>query len=120
MKMTVLAVLLASSLAADEKPHNTMSFDPAKRSPKASLADASWLVGRWTGTALGGGETEELWLEPKAGSKVSTFRMTKDNQVVFYELVTITEENGSLTLNIKHFHPDLKGWEDRGRFCDSR
>jgi hypothetical protein len=112
-----LAVLLTGAAVMGQNlgnHPNTISFDPAKGSPKATLAEASWLTGRWTGVGLGG-ETEELWLQSKAGSMLCTFRLINDNQVVFYEIVTITEENGSLTLNIKHFHPDLKGWEDRDK-----
>jgi hypothetical protein len=117
MKLCLLLVLLAVCSGADEKftvHQNTMSFDPAKGSPKATLADAAWLVGRWIGAGLGG-QSEEVWLRPQGGSMLSTFREIHDTQIVFYELVTISEENGSLTLSIKHFHPDLKGWEDRDR-----
>ena len=28
-------------------------------------------------------------------------------------LELITEENGSLAIKLKHFHPDLRGWEER-------
>ena len=36
-----------------------------------------------------------------------------DEVVQFYELCTITEENRSLLLRIKHFDKDLKGWEEK-------
>lgn len=34
-------------------------------------------------------------------------------QPIFYELLLITEENGSLAIKLKHFHADLRGWEER-------
>ena len=41
------------------------------------------------------------------------YRMIKDGKPVFYELLLIAEENGSLAIKLKHFHGDLRGWEDR-------
>ena len=41
------------------------------------------------------------------------YRMIKDGKPVFYELLLITEENGSLAIKLKHFHADLRGWEER-------
>jgi len=103
------------SRAGDDKPsprHNTIPFDPAKGSPKATLADASWLVGRWVGAGPDD-QNEEVWLAPQAGSILSTSRAVKSNRVEFYELTTITEENGSLVMNIKLFNADLKGWQEK-------
>ena len=44
---------------------------------------------------------------------VGYFRFVKDNKVVFYEIVTIVETNGTLAMRLKHFHADLKGWEEK-------
>lgn len=41
------------------------------------------------------------------------FRLLKEDKVVFYEFFRIAEENGSLVLRLKHFHSDLKGWEEK-------
>ena len=46
------------------------------------------------------------------------FKLVKDNKVQFYEICTISEENGSLMLRIKHFNPDLKGWEEKDETVD--
>ena len=46
-------------------------------------------------------------------SMLGMFRFVKDGKVVFYELMTIAEENKSLVLKIKHFNPDLSGWEEK-------
>ena len=42
------------------------------------------------------------------------YRLVRDGKPVFYELLTLVEENGTLMLRLKHFHPDLKGWEEKG------
>ena len=32
---------------------------------------------------------------------------------MFYELLTLTEKNGSVVLRLKHFNADLTGWEEK-------
>lgn len=44
---------------------------------------------------------------------MGTYRVLKDEGVAFYELITISEEDGTLILRLKHFHSDLTGWEER-------
>lgn len=44
---------------------------------------------------------------------VIAFRVVRDGGVEFYEIVTIAEQEGSLVLALKHFRPDLVGWEER-------
>jgi len=43
------------------------------------------------------------------------YRLVKDGKPVFYELVTISEEKGSLVIRLKHFNPDLTGWEEKDK-----
>jgi hypothetical protein len=86
--------------------------DDAAARPRATLADVAWLEGEWRGKALGG-EVEETWGPPKAGAMLCMFRLVKDGKPVFYELVAIVEVDGSLEVRVKHFHPDLTGWEER-------
>jgi hypothetical protein len=82
--------------------------------PEATLKDVAWLEGKWTGTGLGG-QAEDLWSSPAAGAMPGIFRLVKDGKVVFYELMTMVEVEGSLELRLKHFHPDLKGWEEKDK-----
>ncbi len=42
-------------------------------------------------------------------------RLIKDGKPVFYELLTVVEEYGSLMLRLKHFNADLTGWEEKGK-----
>jgi hypothetical protein len=49
---------------------------------------------------------------------IGHFRMTNDSGVVFYELLQVREEGGSLVYRVKHFHPDLRGWEEKDAAVD--
>jgi hypothetical protein len=91
----------------------------AQAQPKATLADMAWLAGHWTGTGLGG-VSEEVWSEPAAGAMMGMYRLVVGGKVVFYELLTLVEENGSLALKLKHFNADLTGWEEKDRFVTFR
>ena len=37
----------------------------------------------------------------------------KDEAIGFYEFLIISEVDSSLVLRLKHFHADLKGWEEK-------
>ncbi|MDP5028289.1 MAG: hypothetical protein NWQ14_08685, partial [Flavobacterium sp.] len=39
---------------------NTLNYNDEKGSPKATLQDAKWIIGNWTGEALGG-ICQETW-----------------------------------------------------------
>ena len=92
--------------------------DPDSRAP-ANLQDVSWLVGSWTGEAFGS-KFEEVWNPPSAGSMVGMWKLMKDDQVVFYELMLIVEEEGSLSLKVKHFTDDFIAWETKEDFVRFR
>ncbi|WP_111707560.1 DUF6265 family protein [Lutibacter citreus] len=95
---------------------NTLKLNDEK-SPKATLNDVSWISGYWVGEALGG-VTEEVWTSPLGDSMMGSFKLVNDGKVSFYELCTISEENESLILRIKHFNNDLKGWEEKDNTID--
>lgn len=46
------------------------------------------------------------------------FKLVKDGKVSFYEVLALMEEAGSLIIRLKHFHGDLKGWEERDKTID--
>jgi hypothetical protein len=46
--------------------------------------------------------------------RLAQYRHLKDDKPLFYELLTLGEERGSLVIRLKHFNPDLTGWEERG------
>ena len=80
------------------------------------LADLSWLEGSWEGTGIGGARATEVYSGVAGGQIVGHFRQLKpDGSVMFYELVTIDEKDGQLRYRLKHFNPDLTGWETQAK-----
>ncbi len=118
----VLSVLFGLSTVAGAQSLQTEHVyeldDPDSR-PPATLQDVSWLVGSWTGDAFGSA-FEEVWNAPSAGSMVGMWKLMKDDQVVFYELMLIVEEEGSLSLKVKHFADDFSAWEVKEDFVRFR
>ena len=42
------------------------------------------------------------------------FKLLQDGETAFYELMLILEEEeGALVLRLKHFNPDITGWEEK-------
>ena len=109
-----LLIVASNSLAEDKLTANTLRLSPGEKSPPATIADMQWYAGRWTGSGLGG-VNEEIWSPPSSGTMMGMYRMTKDGKAMFYELLLIAEEDGSLAVKLKHFHPDLRGWEERDK-----
>ncbi|MCA9106963.1 MAG: hypothetical protein KDA83_16195 [Planctomycetales bacterium] len=79
---------------------------------QGSLEAMSWLEGHWVGSGLGG-EVEEVWSSPRDGQMMGMFRFLRDGKVAFYELLTLSERDGGIELRVKHFGPDLVGWEEK-------
>ena len=115
--LATLGLLVVPGLAQEKLTERTMKLGPDGKSPPATIADMAWLAGHWTGDALGG-VSEEIWSAPQGGSMMGMYRLIRNGKPVFYELCTIVEENGSLVLRLKHFHPDLKGWEEKDKTVD--
>ena len=44
---------------------------------------------------------------------VGLFKVIRDEQVSFYEIMLLVEEEGSLNLKVKHFNADFSAWEEK-------
>jgi hypothetical protein len=73
--------------------------------------DYSWMVGHWKGDGFGG-ISEEVWAPAVDGTMMGMYRHYKDGNLVFYEFMLIDETG----LKLKHFNPDLTGWEEKDDF----
>src|SRR5262245_37149834 len=96
---------------------NTFNLDKPENMPKAKIGDVAWLAGEWKVEGLGG-TRDEYYTQPQAGNMTGLFRLIKDNKTVFFEIVIIQEEQGSLVMKLKHFDPKLIGWEEREKTVD--
>lgn len=114
LSFCLCATLLCGPLAwsAEPRTEHTYGLEPDESRPEATLDDASWLVGSWTGTAFGQ-QFEEVWNAPSAGSMIGLFKLYSDDGVSFYELLELRVEDGSLTMKVKHFSADFSAWEEK-------
>ncbi|WP_086617707.1 DUF6265 family protein [Erythrobacter tepidarius] len=106
----VLALLGAQPVIAQE----TRVGEPDFVSPPATIDAATWLVGQWSGTGIAGAEAHEDWLPPSGDTMVGSFvQETPEGGIMFTEHMYLMEHEGSLVLRLKHFNPDLTGWEEK-------
>lgn len=109
--LATLTFLVSQPLAAQETRVAVEGHLP----PPATIDQAAWLIGDWVGTGIGGAEAAESWLPPSDGTMVGVFvQETSDGAIFFTEHMYMAEEAGSIVLKLKHFDPDLTGWEEKG------
>ena len=107
----------AAALAAGQEV-DVRSLADGAASPPARVEDVAWLAGRWIGEGLGGC-SEETMSPPVAGQMMGMFRQTKpDGSLWFYEFYTIAPKGDSIAMRIKHFNPDMSGWEEKDGFVE--
>lgn len=83
------------------------------RSPLVTpISSLAWIEGRWLGSH-NGEAVEEHWSGPAANSLMGMFRWLRDDKVFFFELLAIEAGESGLVMRIKHFHPGLRGWEEK-------
>ena len=110
--MFICIALAPPGMGQSHETEHTLRFSQSGPTPKATLEDVAWLQGTWEGTAFGG-ISEEIWSEPLAKTMMGVYRSVENGAVKFYEINSIVETNGSLEMRLKHFHADLKGWEEK-------
>ena len=117
--LSLLFVLYFPATAQVKSTENTLKLAEGETGAKATLADMAWLAGNWTGEGLGG-ISEEMWSKPAGGAMVGTYRLIKEGKPVFYEMCWLVEHEGTIALRLKHFNPDLTGWEEKDKTVDFR
>lgn len=117
--LMILLIAMGSAAAQSPRTEHTFKLDDPENRPPATLDVASWLVGSWTGEAFGN-SFEEVWNPPSGGSMVGMFKLLDGDEVSFYELVLLVEEEGSLSLKVKHFNADFTAWEEKADYVDFR
>lgn len=117
--ITIVSFFLVPNDAWAQSVHspNTMQLAEGTQSPPAKIEDLHWISGSWTGEALGG-TFEETWNPPLGDSMMGLFRLVKDGKTQFSEIMSIVPQGDSLVLKLKHFHADLKGWEEQDKTVD--
>ncbi len=115
MRALLLSLLLfAPALAEVKLTEHTWKLDGQKPA-EATVGIMRWMAGTWSGEGLGG-FSQETWSDPMQGSMIGMFRQLKDGKPEFYEFMSLSEEDGSVVMRIKHFTPpELKGWEEKNK-----
>ena len=116
---SVLLFITSAAMAQSQRTEHTFKLDDPDARPEATLADVAWLTGSWTGEAFGG-TFEQVWNPASAGSMVGLFKLMNDGAVNFYEILLLVEEEGSLSLKVKHFTPDFVAWEEKDDYTRFR
>ena len=120
--LIILGVLILAALPAiaiEKVTEHTVKLSENETGAKTSVEEMRWLAGRWTGTGLGG-RTIETWSEPQAGVMLGTFHLIRDEKSVFYEFLTLGEGPNGFSMRLKHFNPDLTGWEEKEKVIEFR
>jgi len=90
------------------------SISNSQTNSSSTSNELSWMVGHWEGEAFGG-TCEEDWQPMTAGTMCGTFKLIVDGKVAFYELMIISKTDSGYSLNLKHFNPDMTGWEEKDK-----
>lgn len=115
--ISLLGLISMTAVAQEKQTEHTVKLSAGQKSPAATLAEMDWLAGHWTGNAFGG-VSEEIWAKPAGGAMMGMFRQINNGKAVFYELMTLIEESGSIVMRLKHFNPNLTGWEEKDKTVD--
>jgi Domain of unknown function (DUF6265) len=83
---------------------------PAAQNSSPTLDNFAWLTGRWQGD-WGPRTAEQVWLGPKAGLMVGTFRLVEDGKTLVIELFTLLQKPDGIEFRLRHFTPELVNWE---------
>jgi hypothetical protein len=105
---------IALALAAPAAAQNTRSLDGGAL-PPASVDQLAWLAGSWIGTGMGS-QVTETYSAPLGGRITGHFAMADGKGgVAFTEIVDYVPLGRSLAYRVRHFNPDMTGWEDQTR-----
>lgn len=112
----LIAIGLSSlAFGQSRNTQNTLKLDDPASRPAATIESVAWMAGSWKGKAFGG-DFEEVWATPSAGTMAGLFKLIHNNKVTMYEFELIVEDEGSLSVQLKHFNADLSGWEHKDKF----
>jgi hypothetical protein len=79
----------------------------------ASLADLSFLEGKWT-SDRSGFVIEESWTDEEAGVVVGMSRGTQNDAVRFLRFAVVEKAGDSIVMRFKRYNADYSSWEAEG------
>ena len=116
--LIIVGCFLSGGIASAGDKIDVRSLKDGETSPPARIEALSWLTGYWEGEGLDG-DAVEIIAPPAGGQMMGAFyHQKKDGALNFYEFYTFAEVDDTLVLRIKHFTPDLIGWEEKDVFVE--
>lgn len=112
-----LLLLAQSALAQGQNTEHTLKLDEGTKPVSADLREFEWLVGRWVGEGLGG-QCEEIFLPVWNDTLFGSFRYASEGKLVFSEFFSLVRTEAGVILKLKHFHPDMVGWEEKDKMVN--
>jgi hypothetical protein len=108
-RLLYLMLLVATPALAQE----TRSLTPGAVSPAATVDQLAWLAGSWVGEAMGDRVTETY--SAPLGGRITGHFSAGDGKggVSFTDLVDYVPVGRSIAYRVRHFAPDMTGWEDK-------
>lgn len=119
MRVAIIVIVLFNwqmALAGDSLDVRTLG--DGDKSPAADISALSWLAGAWTGPR-GEGQAQELIAPPLGGQMMGMYReVNGDGALTLYEFYVFAEVDDTLTLRLKHFSPEMIGWEEKDEYVE--
>lgn len=124
----MFAAVLAASLILSQPPTSAPTAPPAPAPVpvpvpasvgiEAVIADAAFVAGDWSASRpsqRGGNEfVQEVWTAPSGNNMMGMFRWVNPaGKAIVFEILTIVEEGGSLTLRLRHQSAAGVAWEEK-------
>ena len=112
--LTLAATFLFAvcTVAQSQNTANTLRLDTPDKAASVPLEHFNFMAGSWKGTGMGG-QVEEIWTQASGGSLMGAFKLLDEDGTSFYEFIHILETDQGVVLQLKHFNPDLTGWEEK-------
>lgn len=118
LSIGLIAALLADGGALASEDIEVRSLQEGALAATGNIEQLGWLTGYWEGEGLGG-KAVEMIAPAESGQMMGAFRHDGgDGGPKFYEFYLFAESEESLVLRIKHFTPDLIGWEEKAEFVE--
>jgi hypothetical protein len=116
---TGLLLLVIVVQAQTQLTTHILGKDSANVLQPATIHDFEIITGYWAGNGMGG-KCEEAWFPPVDNRMHGVFRYAKENNLIFTEFMSILQDSSGWVLKMKHFTPDLVGWEEKDRSVEFR
>ncbi|MDH3492015.1 MAG: DUF6265 family protein [Acidobacteriota bacterium] len=117
--ITLILTVSSFTFGQTKLTENTIRIDKETKGAEATVSDMEWMAGSWAGQAFGG-DVRETWTKTDGGLMMGMYVLEKENQAVFYEFLIFQVVDGELFLRLKHFNPDMTGWEEKEKTVDFR